>query len=86
MSTNIHQSDIEWLNTSVEATLPRLVNIINLRIEKHKEHIKRDRQLIVDNLLFMNIVNDAHERIKERLAKIEEAREILTLFSVDKTS
>lgn len=84
MNTNIHQSDIEWLNTSVEPTLPRLVNSINLRVEKHKEHIKRDRQLIVDNLLFVNIVNDAHERIKDRLAKIEEAMEILTLFGVDK--
>lgn len=84
MNTNIHQSDIECVNSSVEPTMPRLVKSVNLRIQKHKEHIERDRQLIVNNLIFMNIVNDAHERIKLRLAKIEEAQEILTLFGIDK--
>lgn len=84
MNTNIHQSAIESLDLSVEPTLPRLVNSINLRIQKHLEHIERDRQLVVENLTFINIVNDAHERIKDRLAKIEEVKEILTLITVNK--
>jgi len=84
MNTKIHQSDIEWLNPAVEPSVPGIASSINLRIKKHKEHIERDRILIVDNLLHMNIVSDAHERIKLRLAKIEEAQEILILFGVKK--
>jgi hypothetical protein len=84
MNTKINQSDIEWLNPDSEPSVLGISNSINLRIKKHKVHIERDRKLIVDNLSHMNIVSDAHERIKLRLAKIEEAQEILTLFGVDK--
>lgn len=80
MNTNINQSDIEWRNPDVEPSITGIRNSIELRIQKHKEHIERDKRLIVDNLLHLNIMNDAYERIKSRISKIEEAREILTLF------
>ena len=57
--------------------LSDLISSVEFRIAKHREFIKRDEQVILDNVYCANIVTDAIERINERKAKISELREFI---------
>lgn len=57
--------------------LSDVISSIQFRIAKHCEFIKRDEQVIVDNVDCANIVTDAIERINERRAKIGELQEFI---------
>lgn len=81
MKTNIKQVDIELINLGDQLTLKSISDSLNLRIKKHKDHIEQDRRVIIENMSFFDITNEAHERIKNRLAKIEEAEDILNLLN-----
>ena len=55
--------------------LSDVISSVEFRIAKHREFIKRDEQVILDNVDYANIVTDAIERINERRAKIGELQE-----------
>jgi hypothetical protein len=57
--------------------LSDVINSVEFRIAKHREFIKRDEQVILDNVDYANIVTDAIERINERKAKIGELQEFI---------
>jgi hypothetical protein len=57
--------------------LSDVISSVEFRIAKHREFIKRDEQVILDNVDFANIVTDAIERINERRAKIGELKEFI---------
>lgn len=57
--------------------LSDVISSVEFRIAKHREFIKRDEQIIVDNVDCANIVTDAIERINERRAKIGELQEFI---------
>lgn len=54
-----------------------VISSVEFRIAKHREFIKRDEQVIIDNVGYANIVTDAIERINERKAKIGELKEFI---------
>jgi hypothetical protein len=57
--------------------LSELKEIIEFRIAKHNEFIKRDKLIISENVDFPNVVTEAIERINEREAKIGELDEFI---------
>lgn len=57
--------------------LSDVIDSVEFRIVKHREFIKRDEQIIVDNVDCANIITDAIERINERRAKIGELQEFI---------
>jgi len=54
-----------------------VVKSIEFRIKKHREFIKRDREVIKDNVEYLNIISDAIKRIEHRTVKIAELTELL---------
>ena len=54
-----------------------VIKSIEFRIKKHREFIKRDREIIKDNVEYLNIMSDAIERIDQRNLKIAELTELL---------
>jgi hypothetical protein len=54
-----------------------VISSVEFRITKHREFIKRDEQVILDNVGFASIVTEAIERINERKAKIGELQEFI---------
>jgi predicted ribosome quality control (RQC) complex YloA/Tae2 family protein len=54
-----------------------VVKSIEFRIKKHREFIKRDREVIKDNAEYLNIISDAIKRIEHRTAKIAELTELI---------
>lgn len=54
-----------------------VVKSIEFRIKKHREFIKRDREVIKDNVEYFNIISDAAKRIEHRMAKIAELTELI---------
>lgn len=57
--------------------LSDVISSVEFRIAKHREYIKRDEQVIVDNVDCSNIITNAIERINERKAKIGELQELI---------
>ena len=62
---------------SEKLLLSDVISSVEFRIAKHREFIKRDEQVIVDNIEYANIVTDAIERINERRAKVGELKEFI---------
>ena len=54
-----------------------VIKSIEFRIKKHREFIKRDREVIKDNVEYLNIISDAIKRIEHRTAKIAELTELI---------
>lgn len=57
--------------------LSDVISSVEFRIAKHREFQKKDRQVIIDNADFPEIIKDAIERIFERDAKIGELKELI---------
>ena len=81
MSTDVEQSDIEWFDPSQPATLTSIKRSILIRIKHHRAKIEQHKQTIIDHIDFSTIASEAQESINIRLGKIEEAEQILELFT-----
>lgn len=57
--------------------LSDIIKSLQFRIQGHRKFIKRERQTIVDNVDYQNIVYDSTKNIEERMAKIDELNEML---------
>lgn len=80
MKTHLEDSHNNKRVTSDESgklLLSDVISSVEFRIVKHREFIKRDEQIIVDNVDCANIVTDTIERINERRAKIGELQEFI---------
>lgn len=60
--------------------LSDVISTIEFRITKHREFQMKDKQVIINNSGFPEIVKDAVERIFERDAKIGELKELIQHF------
>jgi hypothetical protein len=49
---------------------------INFRIKKHREFIKKSKAIILENIDYLNIVEDETNKIVARKNKINELREL----------
>ena len=65
-------------------SIPDIIKSIEFRIKKHREFIKRDREVITDNIEYFNIISDAAKRIEHRIAKIAELKELLECLFIKK--
>lgn len=72
-----HNNNRVKKDESKKLLLSDVISSVEFRIAKHREFIKRDEQVIVDNVDCANIVTDAIERINERRAKIGELQEFI---------
>lgn len=75
MSTKITRDG--WSILSNPKNFENAKKYIEERISIHRKKIEEHRQLIIDHIDFPNIVNELNEKINFRLAKIEEAEQIL---------
>lgn len=62
---------------SGKVLLSNVKSSVEFRISKHREFQMKDRQVIIGNADFPEIVKDAVERIIERDAKIGELKELI---------
>ena len=65
------------IDESGNCSISDVVKSIEFRIKKHREFIKRDREVITDNVEYFNIISDAVKRIEHRTAKIAELTELI---------
>jgi predicted ribosome quality control (RQC) complex YloA/Tae2 family protein len=72
------------IDESGNCSIPDVVKSIEFRIKKHREFIKRDREVITDNIEYFNIISDATKRIEHRIAKIAELKELLECLFIKK--
>lgn len=71
-------------NESGKMFLSDVISSVEFRITKHREFQLKDKQIIIDNVDFPEIVKDAVERIFERNAKIGELKELIQYCLTDK--
>ncbi len=65
------------IDDSGNCPVSNVIKSIEFRIKKHREFIKRDREVIKDNVEYLNIISDATKRIEHRTVKIAELTELL---------
>ena len=58
-------------------SIPDIIKSIEFRIKKHREFIKRDREVIVNNVEYLNMISDAVKRIEHRTTKVSELTELI---------
>lgn len=65
------------IDESGNCSIPDVIKSIEFRIKKHREFIKRDRDVITNNVEYLNIISDAVKRIEHRTAKVSELTELI---------
>lgn len=65
------------IDESGNCSISDIIKSIEFRIKKHREFIKRDREVITNNVEYLNIISDAVKRIEHRTAKVSELTELI---------